>query len=109
MLGLNMEVEIDIKKPKFPVYFKNKNICIHCGAVSSLIFVNGFGRATNKKSIDAFDHMKCTNCNRIYSILWEADENNELKPSAVEYNIGREFSNFMNSYIKEHGNKSLKN
>lgn len=107
MLGLNVEVELDVKKAKFPVYFKNKNICVHCGANGSLMFINILGKPSKADSIEAFDHMKCSACGRVYSILWEPDDEGNMKPSAVEYNIGREFSNFVNSYARKHGQKTL--
>lgn len=107
MLGLNYDVEIDIKSPTFPVYFKNKNICIHCGA-HALSFVNVFGRTTsNKNSIDPFEHIKCMKCGRVYSILWEPGDDGEMKPTAVEHNIQREFSNFVRSYGNNTYDKNL--
>lgn len=95
MLGLNMNVDIDVKHAIFPVYFKNKNICIHCGSNKSLIFVNAFGKKVHNNSVDTFSHLKCTNCGRTYSILWEPDDEGTMKPSAVEYNVGKEFMNFI--------------
>ena len=61
MLGLGIDVDIDVKKVKFPIHFENKNICVHCGGQGTLIFVDKFGRESNK-DIHAFDHIKCTKC-----------------------------------------------
>ena len=94
MLGLNT-VTIDIQKIKYPVYFEHRNICVHCGAVGSLVFVDRFGREYDKE-LEVFEHIKCKNCKRIYSIRWDRANDGTMKPSAVDFGIGTQFSNFIN-------------
>lgn len=108
MLNLNSEVSIDIKHVKFPVYFRHKNICIHCGGEGTLVFVDKFGRES-KKELSAFEHIKCTKCGRIYSMRWEPDEKDETtyRPSAVEFNIIQDFKNLINPVVNHMGEKSL--
>lgn len=93
MLGLGIDVDVDVKKVKFPIYFENKNICVHCGGQGTLIFVDKFGRESNK-DIHAFDHIKCTKCGRVYSILWEPD-GKTMHPTAINPSVKAEFSNLV--------------
>ena len=95
MLNLGVDINIDISNPRLPLHFENRNTCVHCGADNSLEFIDKFGRLTNKE-INAFDHIKCKKCGRIYSILWEPKEGSDkMYPSAVEFNIGKQFNNLM--------------
>lgn len=109
MLDLGVDVDIDVKKVRYPIHFEKKNICVHCAAQGSLVFVDKFGNES-KKEINAFDHIKCKTCGRIYSILWQRDEDNDGKmfPSAVDPSIKRQFINLVNSSsIKKKGVKEL--
>ena len=110
MLGLGFDVEIDIKKVHIPFHFKQKNECVHCGAKGMLTFVDIFGRAANKE-INAFDHIKCANCGRMYSIQWEPDfskDPSKMYPSAVDPNVIKDFKNLISiSNIRQKGEKNL--
>lgn len=107
MLNLGLDVDIDVKKVKLPFYFDKKNECVHCGAVNSLTFVDKFGRES-KKEINAFDHIKCTKCRRVYSIKWEQEEGStRMYPSAVDPSIKRDFMNMLDGSIKYMGVKKL--
>ena len=108
MLNLNINIEVDINQIKYPISFVKRNICVHCGAENSIIFVDKFGSET-RNEIHAFDHMKCRACGRNYSIKWERDENsNKMYPVPVELGLKQEFLNLV-SYpiIKKNGEKQL--
>lgn len=106
-IGIN-DININISKTQYPVYFEKKNICVHCGAENSLIFVDKFGKETNQE-IHPFDHIKCRKCGSIYSILWQRDKNNgKMFPIPVDPNLKLEFINILNkNNIKSDGNKIL--
>jgi ribosomal protein L37E len=107
MLNLGLDVDINIKKVKMPFHFDRKNQCVHCGAQDSLVFIDKFGRES-KAEINAFDHIKCSKCGRVYSIFWNKDEENgKMYPSAVNPSIARDFSNIVNNTIKFIGVKEF--
>ena len=108
MLNLNTNLSVDIKHVTFPIYFRHKNTCLHCGENGTLVFVDKFGNESTKE-ISAFEHIRCTKCGRIYSIKWEPDENNDkvYRPSAVEFNIKQDFMNLVNPSVYHRGEKSL--
>ena len=93
MLGLNT-ITVDIKKIKYPIYFEHRNICSHCGTEGSLVFVDRFGN-TYTKELSVFEHIKCKNCGRIYSIRWDRNSNGDMKPSATDFSINTQFNNFL--------------
>ena len=95
MLGINVNVKIDVKKPVSPIYFQHKNVCTHCGASGSLAFVDRFGRRIYRE-VNAFDHIECLNCGKNFSILWERDNNNKMLPSAVDNSVKTDFNNLLN-------------
>lgn len=105
MLGLNT-ITVDIKKFRYPVYFENRNTCVHCGAEGSLAFVDRFGN-TYTKELAAFEHIKCRNCGRIYSIRWGRTSDGSMKPSAVDFSIGTQFNNFLDRKELEGFNRVL--
>lgn len=96
MLDIKFNANVDIRKIRYPIMFEGKNICVHCGAEDSLIFVDAFGRETNNE-IHPFDHLKCKKCGRNYSIYWQQDPNNSEKvfPTAVDTSLTREFINMI--------------
>lgn len=107
MLGIDVKLDIDVKKVNMPVYFPGKNVCTHCGATDSLLFVDKFGRES-RKEINAFDHIICKKCNRLYSIRWDSDNNGNMVPSAVNPSISRDLNNLFNiNSIKNNGDKIL--
>lgn len=111
MLNIGIDVDIDIKKVRFPIQFEKTNDCVHCGGHNTLIFVDKFGNDSSKE-IHAFDHIRCKKCNRIYSIQWKPDENNSkaMRPVPTDPGIKQEFMNLVNfKNIKENGIKELPN
>ncbi|MBR6289163.1 MAG: hypothetical protein IKR19_07510 [Acholeplasmatales bacterium] len=95
MLGLNT-ISVEFKKIKYPVYFEHRNVCIHCGAEGTLVFLDRFGREYDKE-LEVFEHIKCTRCKRIYSIRWDKSPlDGTMKPSAVDFGIATQFNNFIN-------------
>ena len=109
MLNFNLSIGLEVIESEYPIMFDKKNECIHCGAVGTLTFVDKFGKETGKE-IHPFDHIKCRNCGRNYSILWERDENNNGKmyPIATDPGIKREFLNLVShKYIKNKGVKEI--
>ena len=107
MLGLDVNIDIDIKKVKYPIYFEGQNRCVHCGGQGTLTFVDKFGKETNKE-INAFDHIKCTRCNRIYSIEWNRTDNAHMKATAVNPSIGTDLKNMFNlNTIRSDGDMNL--
>lgn len=110
MLNFRIDANLDlsVNKTEYPLYFEKRNVCIHCGAEGSLIFVDKFGHETNKE-IYPFDHIKCKNCGKAYSILWQKDDSTgKMFPSAVERDIKREFLNLVNTReIKNKGEKKF--
>jgi ribosomal protein L37E len=107
-LSLDVNLDVDIKHARFPVYFKHKNTCIHCGADGQLVFVDKFGRETTKE-LTAFEHIKCRACGRIYSMRWEPDENDAsvYRPSAVEFNVKKDLENLIDPNIRHRGDRSF--
>ena len=105
-LSAKLNLTAEVKKTTYPITFDRKNVCVHCGAEGSLIFVDKFGRETNKE-IHPFDHMKCRNCGRNYSILWKRDEETgKVYPSAVGMELKQEFLNLLQyKEFKENGVK----
>ena len=107
MLNLGFNVDINVKKVELPFYFERRNECVSCGSKNTLEFVDKFGRKS-KQEIRAFDHIQCSKCGRIYSILWKQDKNStKMYPSAVDPSISRDFMNMVDSSIKLYGEKSL--
>lgn len=108
MFNIGVNLDIDVKKIQYPLYFEKRNVCIHCGAENTLTFVDKFGNKT-RKEIHAFDHLTCTACGRIYSIKWENDENSDkMYPVAVEPSVKQEFINLVTlNKVKDKGEKEL--
>ena len=90
-----------------PFYFKRKNECINCASINTLVFVDIFGRES-KDEIRAFDHIRCTNCGKLYGIKWEKEEGSDkMYPSAVDLDVVRDFKNMVNFNLKDNGIKEL--
>lgn len=108
MLGINLNLSIDAKRVQTPFYFQHRNECVCCGAKGSLIFVDKFGRESNKE-INALDHIRCRHCGKNFSILWEPKEGtNKMMPSAVDTSVVRDFKNLLQyGNIKKNGEKEL--
>ena len=83
-----------------PIYFDKKNICTHCGAEGTLIFIDRYGRQT-KTDVHAFDHIKCSNCGEVYSIIWNREGTSEkMYPSAIDLSIKRDFVNIATNEVE---------
>ena len=108
MLNIDLDISVDINKKSYPISFIKRNICVHCGAENSIVFIDKFGSET-RKEIHAFDHMKCRTCGRNYSIKWERDEDTgKLYPIPVELGLKQEFLNLVSlPIIKKDGEKQL--
>ena len=108
MLNISTHINIDVKTVQYPIFFDKRNICVHCGSEGSLIFVDKFGRDT-KKEIYPFDHIRCTKCNRHFSILLQRDNSNgKMYPSAIDPSFKQEFINLLSTPIlKKQGEKEL--
>lgn len=108
MLGLNFDITVDVKKVTMPIHFEKRNECVHCGVTNSLVFVDKFGKES-RIEINAFDHIKCKRCNRIYSILWQKDGDNDVMfPCAVNPSISRDINNLFDiKNIKDSGDKNI--
>ena len=110
MLGLGIDVDIDVKNVHIPFHFEQRNECVHCGGKGTLAFIDIFGRTTDKE-VNAFDHIKCTNCSRVYSIEWAPNPDKDPKkiyPSAVDPSIRRDFKNLMKrADLKESGVREI--
>ena len=108
MLNIGIDVKVNLQRTEYPLIF-NTNTCVHCGADNSLVFVDIFGRES-KTEIHPFDHIKCNNCNRNYSIKWESseDENGCMTPRAVDHTIKQEFFNILDQKeITQKGKKEF--
>jgi hypothetical protein len=108
MLGLNVKLDVDVKKVTLPFTFVGKNRCVHCGGENCLEFVDKFGNRS-KKEINAFDHIICNKCKRFYSIRWTNEEGStNMVPSAVNPSITRDLTNLFNiKEIRANGDKTL--
>lgn len=95
MIGLKSEATVT-RKNKFPIYFEHKNICVHCGAENCLVFLDRFNNEFTKE-LEVFERMKCKKCNTEYYIRWDRNKDGDMKPSAIGYNIPREYNNFINN------------
>jgi hypothetical protein len=105
-LGVNLNIDVDLKEVHFPVYFERKNICVSCGESGCLKFINIFGKESSHE-VHPFEHIKCSKCGAIYSIKWDKDQETEkLYPSAVDRSMYRDFLN--NFKKKENMEKDLK-
>lgn len=101
-LGVNLNVDIDLKEVHFPIYFERKNICVSCGETGTLKFINIFGRESSHE-VHTIEHIKCSKCGATYSIKWSKDEETgKLYPSAVDKSMYTDFVNsFKNKGLKE--------
>ena len=108
MLNINLNISVDISKKSYPISFIKRNICVHCGAEGSIVFVDKFGSET-RNEIHPFDHMKCRTCGRNYSIKWERDEDtSKMYPVPVELGLKQEFLNLVSlPIIQKNGEKQL--
>ena len=70
----------------YPVWFDNKNICVHCGAENSLFFLDKFGKKT-KNSIYPLVGYKCSKCDAEYKIYWQKGDNGKYYPSPIDPDI----------------------
>lgn len=96
MINLGMDIQFDVDVIQYPIKFFKGNICIHCGSEGTLKCIDSFGRETKKgNEIYPFEHIKCTNCNRIYSIEWKEDMENptQMRPIAVDPSVKQQFLN----------------
>lgn len=109
MLGINfnLNLDADVKETHYAFIFIGQNVCPHCGQ-NSLKFVDKFGRETTTE-VYPFDHIKCTNCHRRFSIRWMKDpKTGKMVPSAVEPSIKQEFNNLINIKTnKENGTEEF--
>ena len=108
MLNFKVSVDVDVNHVQYPIMFDRRNVCVHCGSEGSLTFVDKFGKET-KKEIHPFDHIKCKNCGRHFSILWEKDNSNgKMYPIATDYGVKREFLNMIShTLIKDNKINSI--
>lgn len=108
MLGIDINLSLDVKKITSPIYFQHRNECTRCGAKGKLVFVDRFGRECTKE-INALEHMKCRNCGKVFSILWEPKEGTDkMMPSAVDTSVSIDFLNLVNyGKLKKNGINEL--
>lgn len=108
MLGIDMNIKVDVKRVTSPIYFRHKNECVRCGAKGTLIFIDRFGRECSRE-VNALEHIKCKNCGKLYSILWEPkDDTNKLMPSAIDTSVSIDFLNLVKfNKLKELGENIL--
>lgn len=108
MLGINLNLSIDAKKIQSPFYFQHRNECVSCGGKGTLVFVDRFGRESNRE-INALDHIRCKNCGKRFSILWEPKEGTDkMMPSAVDSSVIRDFKNIIQTgNLRKNGEKEL--
>lgn len=108
MLGINMNVDIDVKKVVSPIYFQHRNECTRCGAKGQLVFVDKYGNECNRE-VHALEHIRCRKCGKVFSILWERKEGTgKMMPSAIDTNIAIDFNNLLNyCNLSRNGDKKL--
>lgn len=108
MLGIKVNLDVDVKKVSSPIYFQHRNECVRCGGRGSLIFVDRFGRECSRE-VNVLEHIKCKKCGKIFSILWEPkDGTNKMMPSAVDASVSTDFINMVNHLsLKNKGENSL--
>lgn len=93
-------LKVKIEETEYPIYFKNANRCIHCGAANTLEIVDIFGRPVKHQEIHPYDFIRCTKCGRRYSIKWTRDEETgEMKPTAVDPSVAQQFNNFIDDAL----------
>ena len=98
MLGI--DTKIQIKETEYPIMFES-NECVHCGCKDSLVMIDKYDRIADME-VHPLDHMKCTNCGRIFSIKWvpSKEDHKKMIPVAVEPSIARQFNNFITQIVK---------
>lgn len=103
MLNINVDMNVNVTNPTYPVYFDN-NTCVACGAENTLTFVNIFGKPC-REEIHPYDFIKCTKCGAKYSIEWKPNkETGKMKPIPSDTSLVRTFMNVVKSKkIKEAG------
>lgn len=108
MLGINVNLSVDVKKVTSPIYFQHKNECVRCGAKGKLVFIDRFGRECTRE-INALEHIKCKNCGKLFSIIWEPKEGTDkMMPSAIDTSIATDFMNLLNyNKIKNNAENKL--
>lgn len=99
MLGIGVNVDINIKETHYPITFEGVNVCVHCGGVDTLEMIDTFGRVV-KAEVHAFDHIKCNNCGASYSIRWDKGAGNSYTPVAIDPSIKQQFKNFIADKFK---------
>ena len=98
MLNIDVDVNIKISKPRFPIKLIGVNKCLHCGAEGTLRKIDIFGRES-KQEIYPLDKIKCSACGYDYSIEWKDKGTGKLIPVPVNPSIKQEIVNTMN-YLK---------
>ena len=108
MLGIDMNIKLDVKRITSPIYFQHRNECVRCGAKGKLVFIDRFGRECTRE-VNALEHIKCTNCGKLYSILWEPKEGTDkLMPSPIDTSISVDFMNLVRfNKLKKDGENIL--
>lgn len=96
MFNIGMDISFKVDPIQYPIKFVKRNVCVHCGAEGTLKCVDIFGKESREgNEIYPFEHIKCSNCGRIYSIEWRNDEENPgtLTPVPVDPSVKQQFLN----------------
>ena len=104
MINLGMKISFDVDKIQYPIKFTKGNVCIHCGKESTLKCVDSFGRETKRgNEIYPLEHIRCSYCNRIYSIEWREDPDRpgEMRPIPVDPSVAQQFLNSLAPHKEE--------
>ena len=78
------------KQVKYPIYYEDYRICLHCGS-NNVVPINNFGKE-EKLIIYPISYMICKSCNTRYKVNWVKNSKGEMIPTCcgedVIYSIG---------------------
>ena len=86
---------------RFPVYFKHKDICIHCGAEDCITLIDIFGNNINTFNMYTVVYAVCNRCHRMYKLKWEPNENGEYEASVTDNSVALQYKDFIERLNKE--------
>lgn len=76
------------KRIKYPIFFYDYRICIHCGS-HSVVPIDRFGR-TSVNMIYPISYLQCKKCGTTYNIKWIKDENDKYIPTCCDIDSKRD-------------------
>ena len=83
---------------KYPIYFYDYRICIHCGS-NKVVPINKYGKV-QKVMIYPITHMMCNECKTQYFIKWIENEEGDIVPTCCGDNEKQKIIEEISSFAK---------